>query len=70
MSKITSSPSSQTQILQLVNDFPEPKTGNKFTWADLIGSADAGVIAQQAKLRRHQVPELWLLGLERRVGFL
>ncbi len=52
MSKITSSPTSQKQIVQLVNDFPEPKAGNKFTWADLIGSSDAGVIAQQAKLHQ------------------
>ena len=61
MSKITTSPSSQAQILQLVCDFPDPKTGNKFTWQDLIGSADAGVIAQQAKTHQEHFSVMMII---------
>lgn len=54
MSEIIHPENSQNTSVPLLSAFPAPKLGTKFTWSDYIGSADAAIIAQQARAHRAQ----------------
>jgi transcription-repair coupling factor (superfamily II helicase) len=61
MSKNSPSTDSLSYKFSLVKNFPAPKVGSKYSWSNIIGSADAAIIAQQATFYRSKYSVLLII---------